>query len=104
MLNQRKFERVSTLADMWVSWTVGGRTLVSLVSNLGLGGVFILTPNPESLGSKVALRFVVKEGEIRVGGVVRYSKSGKGMGVEFANVPERDIGRLHRLVQRMLQA
>jgi hypothetical protein len=99
--DQRKYERVNTLAEVWVSWTIGGRTLVSPVTDLGLGGLFIATPNPESVEARVQLKFVVKEGEIRAVGSVRYIKPGKGMGVQFTALADGGMSRLHRLVQRI---
>jgi hypothetical protein len=86
---RRRYERVNAVADVLVSWTIGGRTLVSPVTDLGLGGIFIVTPNPELLESRIQLKFVVQEGEIRALGTVRYSKLGKGMGVEFTDLSER---------------
>jgi len=102
-VNRRRFERVHTLAGMWVSWTIGSRTLVSPVTDLGVGGIFVVTPNPEPLESRVELKFVVQEGEIRAVGTVRYSMLGKGMGIEFSDLADRDLNCLHRLIQRLSQ-
>ena len=98
----RKYKRIHTPTGMWVSWTVGSRTLVSRVKDLNLGGVFIMTPNPESLESTVKLLFSVQEGEIRATGTVRCSIQGEGMGVEFTGMAHRDMTRLHNLVKRLL--
>ena len=89
--DQRRYERVHAPAETWVSWTIGGRTLVSQVTDLSLGGIFTVTPNPESLDSRVELKFAVREGEIRAVGIVRYSQLGKGMGVQFTCLADSDM-------------
>lgn len=97
----RRFERIATPQGIWVSW--GGRNaqVVSRVSDLNEGGMFISTPDPESVGSVVAILLVVPEGQIRGHATVRNSTSQKGMGIEITAMGAEDAARFRELLKRL---
>jgi hypothetical protein len=87
---------------MLVAWQGAGQRIVSHVSTLGLGGLFIRTAQPPPKGDIVRLFFEVPGGEVRARAVVRDSKPGQGMGVEFTSMGHEDRARLDRLLKRLL--
>ncbi len=88
---------------MLVAWQAGGGRVVSRVRTLGLGGLFILTPNPPPAGEIIKLYFEVPGGEVRARAVVRDSQPGKGMGVEFTAMGYEARARLYHLLKRLLR-
>jgi hypothetical protein len=88
---------------MLVAWRGGGQYGVSRVRNLSLGGLFISTAAPPPVGSILKLVFEVPWGEVRARAVVRSSKPGKGMGVEFTSMGHDHRGRLNRLMKKLAQ-
>jgi PilZ domain len=88
---------------MLVAWQAGGQRTVSRVSTLALGGIFIATKNPPSVGEVLRLIFDVPSGEVRARAVVRDSQPGRGMGVEFTAMSSEARARLDRLLRRLLK-
>jgi hypothetical protein len=88
---------------MMVAWQSGGERFVSRVGTLGLGGLFIFTPEPAAVGTVLKLLFELPGGEVRARAIVRNSESGTGMGVEFTGMDYDDRARLHQLLKRLLQ-
>jgi len=97
----RRSPRVEVSKGIWVAWRTDGSPSVSRVRDLSAGGVFISTSSPLSTGSSVQLLFSLPEGEVRVEGIVRYSSSGAGMGVEFVRMGTADRARLQELIRRL---
>ena len=101
----RRFPRVATPRGVWVAWhNENHKQSVCRVSDLNVGGLFIETNAPAALGEVVSVLLSVPEGEIRGHAVVRNVSRGKGMGVQFTALGAVDSDRLHRLVNRLLQA
>ena len=98
----RRYPRIGLPKGMLVAWQGTGERIVSRVGTLGLGGLFISTAEPPPVGDIVRLFFEVPGGEVRARAVVRDSRSGKGMGVEFTSMGHEDRARLDRLVKRLL--
>jgi len=86
-----------------VAWQTSGQRTASRVRTIGLGGLFVLTPQPPPVGSIVKLLFEVPGGDVRARGVVRHCRPGEGMGIEFVMMGYEDRARLHRLLKRLLQ-
>ena len=82
-------------------WDCGGKADVSPVHDLSMGGIFLKTPRVQSVGSVVNLHFLVQEGLIRADAVIRYVKSGDGVGMKFAAVSQEDRPRLAALMSRL---
>ncbi len=98
----RRYPRVGLPKGMLIAWQSGGERIISRVATLGLGGLFISTPNPPAVGEIVKLIFEVPGGEVRARAVVRSSQPGRGMGVEFTAMGHEARARLHRLLKRLL--
>lgn len=98
----RRYPRVGLPKGMLVAWQSGSERIVSRVGTVGLGGLFITTPEPPAAGEIVKLFFEVPGGEVRARAVVRDSQPGKGMGVEFTAMGAEARGRLQRLLRRLL--
>ncbi len=99
---RRRYPRVGLPKGMLIAWQSGGERIISRVATLGLGGLFISTPNPPAVGEIVNLIFEVPGGEVRARAVVRSSQPGRGMGVEFTAMGHEARARLHRLLKRLL--
>ena len=99
---QRRYPRIGLPRGMFIAWQGPGERLVSRVATLGLGGLFINTPDPPPVGDLVQVFFEVPGGEVRARAVVRVSQPGKGMGVEFTSMSAEARGRIHQLVRRLV--
>jgi hypothetical protein len=74
------------------------------VIDISMGGMYVGTDTPLSLGTKVYLQFMVETGEIVAEGwatVVRFD-AGTGMGLEFLNVDEKFIAFTQMIVAEEL--
>jgi hypothetical protein len=100
----RRYKRIPTPTGIWVAWRDGNKQSVSRVLDLNVGGLYIVTPEPVTLGTVVTILLSVPEGEIRGLGTVRNVKGGEGMGVEFTGIAQQDAARLEKLVSRLLLA
>ena len=98
---RRLYSRVETSENVWVYWNCGGRADVSPVHDMSMGGIFLQTPLSKSVGSLVNLHFLVQEGQIRADAVIKYVKSGTGVGMKFAAVSQEDRPRLAALMTRL---
>jgi len=98
---RRRYERVVIPKGMNVAWQAGGGRTVSRVGRIGLGVMFIRTPDPPPVGEMVRIVFDVPGGEVRAKGVVRHSTEGHGMGVEFTSMQPEDRARLSQLLGRL---
>lgn len=99
----RRSPRTKVSKGIWVSWQTTGASAstVSRVRDLSIGGVFVFTPAPPTVGTAVKLLFVLPEGEVRIEGVVRYAELKKGMGVEFTRMGTGDGARFGELLRRL---
>ena len=100
--NERRYPRVGLPSGMRVTWQGSGRGLVSRVSSLGLGGLFIDVHDPPRVGDLIQLFFEVPGGEVRARAIVRLSLPGKGMGIEFSAMSPEVRARLQRLLQKLI--
>ncbi len=85
---------------MFVAWQAAGKRTVTRAESMGLGGLFLHAPAPPSVGSIVELIFDVTSGSVRARAVVRHSKPGKGMGVEFVHMRFEDRARLNQFLRQ----
>jgi len=69
---------------------------VSPVENLALGGNFIRTKNPATVGTMLQVVFNTPQGEVRGRATVRNVQPGEGMGVAIVSMEQEDRGRLDR--------
>jgi hypothetical protein len=59
---------------------IGNKRAVSVVDNLGLGGLFIRTPDPPPAGTFIQLLIDAPTGEVRARATVQRSSPKQGMG------------------------
>jgi PilZ domain-containing protein len=88
---------------MLVGWQTRSDRAISAVSTLGLGGMFISTPEPPAVGETVKLLLGVPGGDVRATAMVRDSRPGTGMGVEFTAMGQEDRARLQQLLKRLIR-
>ncbi len=98
----RRYARIELPKGMLVAWQSGGKRIVSRVRIVGLGGLFISTPEPPPLGSVLKLLFDLPGGEVRARAIVRHATPGEGMGVEFTFMGHEDRARLQQVLKRLL--
>jgi tetratricopeptide (TPR) repeat protein len=95
---RRKYPRVKAPKGMFVGWKSPGHHTVSRAETVGLGGLFLYTPKPLAIGSSLELLFDLTSGEVRARAVVRSSRAGKGMGVQFIQMRPEDRARLNQFL------
>jgi hypothetical protein len=90
---------------MNVSWHGGDcdLQLYSRVQTLSMGGLFISTPNPPPVGTKLRLVFEIPGGSVRAEATVRNVVPGEGIGVEFTRIALGDKLLLQKLLNRLLR-
>ena len=86
-----------------MAWQGVGKRVVSRISTMGLGGLFIRVSEPPPVGDIIRLYFEVPGGEVRARAVIRTSIQGEGMGVEFTSMGPEARGRLNQLLRRLLR-
>jgi hypothetical protein len=101
-IKARRYERIDLCRGPLIAWQGSAGRSVSRVATLGLGGLFIEATKPPGIGESVKMVFKVPGGEVRARAMVRNSRPGKGMGVEFTSMTPEDRARLGRLVRKLL--
>lgn len=97
----RRTSRVEAGESVYAFWSCDGHEALSRVRDLSLGGLFIESPMEESVDAPVKLHFLADEGQIRANAVVRHVKPGKGLGLKFIAISNRDCQRLAGLIKRV---
>lgn len=97
---RRKYPRHRAPKGMRVAWKSSGRPSVSRAEAVGMGGVFLHTPNPLPVGSVIEVLFEFKTADIRARASVRDSVEGKGMGLEFVQMQPDDRSRLNQFLSQ----
>ena len=98
----RRYERIGLRQGPLVAWQGPAGRTVSRVATLGLGGVFIEAAEPAATGEGIKMVFRVAGREVSARAMVRDSRPGKGMGVEFISMRPEDRARLDRLLRKLL--
>ena len=96
--DKRRHPRALAPKGLLVAWQFGTQRSVSFLNSIGLGGVFIRTPQPAPLQSTLKLLINAPTGEVEARAVVR-SVAEKGMGVEFVAMPPESRARLAQLLR-----
>ena len=100
----RRFNsRLTPPREVWVYWSCNGREDVSRIRDLSLGGVFLETKLPRSIGASAKIDFLVDEGQIRADAVVRHVAPTRGLGLKFTAVTEQDRRKFAALMRRLRQ-
>jgi hypothetical protein len=82
---RRVYPRFAAPKGTIVAWHRFNKRAVSAVDNLGLGGLFIRTPDPPPVGTFIQLLIDAPTGEVRARAAVAVQRSSpkQGMGVKF---------------------
>src|SRR5262249_30060037 len=99
----RRYERIRAPKSFAVGWKSSGQNKVSRAGSLSLGGIYIYTEIPPSVGSTIEMVSSVGNGYMRARGVVRRTVEGKGMGVEFVYMRPEDRSRWNQFLIRQKQ-
>jgi hypothetical protein len=99
---KRRSPRVGLPQGITISWQGTRQHDISRVSSLSLGGLFIEAAEPAPTGDTLQVHFDIPGGAVRGQVVVRRSITGKGMGVEFTELPEGSRAGLSELLKKLL--
>lgn len=94
----RRYPRISLPNGMPVSWYGADLQLFSRVKTLGIGGLFISTPNPPPVGTTLWLTFEVPGGSVRADAIVRNIAPAQGFGAEFTRMALKDKFLVQKLM------
>ena len=94
----RKYPRIRAPKGIWVAWKSSAQTTTSRAEVMGLGGLFLQAAKTPSDGSTIDLIFDLPTGQVRGRAIVRNSKPGKGMGIQFVQMKPEDRAKLHRFL------
>ena len=101
-IEKRKRPRVTLPRGMDVMWRGRGESVLSKVQTISSGGLSIVAPKPPAVGELVHVSFEVPAGEVSARGVVRHSRGGEGMGIEFVAMSDDARSRLDQLLHKLL--
>jgi PilZ domain len=99
---RRRSPRVGLKRGMTISWEGPHRRDISRVSSLSVGGLFIDADDPAPAGQILQVQFDIPSGPVLGKAVVRRSIKGKGMGVEFTELPTTSRAGLSQLLEKLL--
>jgi len=99
---RRRSPRVGLKRGMTISWEGPHRRDISRVSSLSVGGLFIDADDPAPAGQILQVQFDIPSGPVLGKAVVRRSIKGKGMGVEFTELPTTSRTGLIQLLEKLL--
>jgi hypothetical protein len=97
----RSYPRISSPKGTILAWQTASKRFVSSVDNLGLGGIYIRTPEPPPPGTFIRLLIDLPAGEVRANAVVQTSKPNQGMGVKFVAMHQEDRARFARWLRHL---
>ena len=92
---RRKTPRYGFQADVEIEW--GSDHPRAMITDLGLGGMFIATEEPLWVGAKFSARLLLQE-PLQVNCAVRRVVPSRGMGVAFEDLAAESKARLETLV------
>lgn len=87
---KRRFPRHQVEGDTRIRPNGGWKTLANALSQISLGGCYVLTPEPYPEGTELDLQLDVGGHPLQVRGVVIYTHPARGMGVAFRQTPEEE--------------
>lgn len=94
-LERRKYPRYGFQSD--VEWQSGSETCRTFISDISMGGMFIVTEAPLHVGVAFTARLLLNPPLILECTVCRVLP-GRGMGVTLNRVPDRARARLEKLI------
>jgi hypothetical protein len=100
--DKRSLPRIALPRGMNIAWKDKGESVVSRVQDISAQGLSIAAPEPPAIGEHIEVQFKTPAGEVTARAVVRHSREGQGMGVEFVAIAPECRARLNHLVQKLL--
>jgi hypothetical protein len=97
----RRYPRLACPKETILAWQTAHKRVVSAVDNAGLGGLYILTPEPPAPGTFIQLLLDLPAGEVRATAVVQRSEPKEGMGVKFVGMQQEYRARFLRWLKRL---
>lgn len=97
----RRYPRFNSPKATFSAWQSASQKFVSRVENLGLGGLFIRTPEPPPLGTLIQVLLDTPVGEIRARAEVKSTRPEEGMGVKIVAMQQEDRARFARWLKRL---
>src|SRR5579862_8731915 len=95
---RRKHKRIQPPKGTAAAWRSAGKSDVSRVKDIGLGGAFLLTKSPPAAGASVDLLLSCAMGEMRARAIVCRSVEGVGMGLKFMQMAAYNRAKLNQFV------
>jgi c-di-GMP-binding flagellar brake protein YcgR len=92
---RRRYPRYGFQAEVEIQFE--GKTLRSFITDISIGGAFVVAANPLWVGAKFRMRMFIGE-PLDVECAVRRVAVGRGMGVLFENLSEEAKARLDKLI------
>jgi hypothetical protein len=93
--------RLFATSDVWAYWECDGLGDISHVRDLSLAGLFLETHRKRPKGDSVHVHFLVREGQIRLEGIIAQAQSFKGLGLKFQSMTTEDVPKLATLMNRL---
>ncbi len=84
-----------------MSWKFEKQRHTSRVLDFSASGAFIVSDDIVAVGTPLKLMFAMVEGELKLEAVVRNSRAGKGMGVEFVSVGGKELALILKALKRL---
>ena len=97
----RRYPRAASPPGMSVALQCGERREVSPAGPISLSGLFLRTEHPIPAGRTLKLFFAAPGCEVRAGGIVRHTRPGQGMGIEFLSMHHTQREHLFQLMKRL---
>jgi hypothetical protein len=99
MTNQRQHTRY--FYSTAIEFTVGGERQTGQTINISRGGVFVATDPVPSFGAKLTLHIALPgvPGDCDIPCVVRWSKAGEGVGLQFEQLRPIEVWALNKLLR-----
>lgn len=103
--DRRKQPRVHAPKELVVAWRTGAQQGVSRLGAVGLGGLFLKTAEPVSVGSTIDLLIQVSPGnDVRARAIVCNVAPEKGMGIKFVQMRGEDRSRLSQFLNMQMKS
>lgn len=87
---------------MWVYWNFGKYGITSRAEDFSVSVAFIASHETAAVGSRLDLHFSLPEGQVKAQAVVRNTREGRGMGVEFVSAGGREFDLILKAAKRLL--
>ncbi len=99
--DRRQYPRFRCAGNVQVSRSERGPQVWAKLGDLSLGGCYIDTPVPETVGTKLWLLLCIQENKISATGEVRSCVPALGMGVQFTSFTAGSRQVLQQVIERL---